>query len=165
MSKKRFNIKKIKKEYILVALLVIVAVYFVFTSFTNISTSKKNTVENNTTVDNYVKDLEEKLENTLSRIKGVGKVTVSISVKGSFENVYATEKKTTVTENGEVVVETPIIVGGKTVIIKEKFPEINGIIIVAGGTDNITIKTNIVNTVVNFLGIDSKKVIILNGKK
>ena len=108
---------------------------------------------------------ESKLCAALSNIKGVGKVDVSISVKGSYETVYATEKKTTKTESGEVIVESPIVVGGKTVIVTENYPKIIGLIVVAGGADNIAVNTNIMNTVVNFLEIDSKKVIILNGKK
>lgn len=165
MSKKGFNLKKIKKEYIIVAVLILVAVYFIFSSFKGITSNKTTTNQEKTDIQTYVEQLEEKIEDTLSSVKGVGKVTVSISVKGSFETVYATEKKTTKTESGEVIVETPIIVGGKTVILKENFPEITGLIVVAGNADNLTIKTNILNTIVNFLDIDSKKVIILNGKK
>lgn len=165
MSKKGFNFKKIKKEYILVAILIFVAVYFLFSSFKDIGGKTTNISTETTKVERYVKDLEEKLEGTISNIKGVGKVDVSISVKGSYETVYATEKKTTVTESGEVIVESPIVVGGKTVIVTENYPKIIGLIVVAGGADNIAVKTNIMNTVVNFLEIDSKKVIILNGKK
>ncbi len=165
MSKKSFNFKKIKKEYIIVAVLVLVAVYFIFSSFNGINSTNSSKSEDKTTVQAFVEDLEDKLENALSQVKGVGKVSVSISVKGSFETVYATEKKTTKSESGEIVVETPVIVGGKTVILKENYPEICGLIVVAGGADNLTVKTNILNTIVNFLDIDSKKVIILNGKK
>lgn len=165
MSKKTFNFKKIKKEYLIVLILAIVAIFFVFNSFKDISKQDSSKVESENTAVNYVEGLENKLEEALSSVKGVGKVNVSISVSSSFESVYATEKKTTLTEKGEVVVESPIIVGGKTVLIKENFPKISGVIIVVGGADNINIKANIMNTVVNFLEIDSKKVIILNGKK
>ncbi len=165
MSKKIFSLKKIKKEYIIVAILGILAIYFVFNSFNginsknNVSSTEKNAVEL------YVETLETKIKKSVSNLKGVKNVTVCVSVKGSYESILATEKITTHSQNGQIVTETPILVGGKTVLLKENFPEITGVVIVANGADNISVKTNIMNVVVTFLGIDSQKIIILNGKK
>jgi len=165
MSKKSFNLKKIKKEYIIVAVLVLVAVYFIFNSFKDINSSNNKSSSEKGVVEQYVDNLENKLQNSVSRLKGVGKTTVSISVKGSYESVLATEKTTTQTQSGQVITESPIIVGGKTVLLQEEYPQITGVVIVACGADNITTKTNIMNLAVTFLGVDSQKIIILNGKK
>ncbi len=165
MSKKFFSLKKIKKEYIIVIVLAIIAIYFVINSFQGITGTKKQPTVEKSAVEQYVQTVENKIKQSVSNVKGVGKVSVCVSVNGSYKNVYATEKTTTQTEKGQIVTETPVLVGGKPVLLREEYPEIVGVIIVAYGAENISVKTSIMNAVVTFLGIDSQKIIILNGKK
>ena len=87
----------------------------------------------------YVKDLENRLEKTLSKVKGAGEVSVVITVDSGKETVLASEK-VTVTEDGRTTVtESPIMVNGKPVVLKENYPEIVGVLIVAQGANSISV--------------------------
>ena len=165
MSKKfTFNFKKYKKEHLIFIVLIVFAIFFLFNTFKGLSVEKTEKITTNATTE-YVLNLENKLYGAVSKIKGVGSVTVKINVSSSFKNVYLTEKIQK-TENGQITfVEQPILVGGKTVLIQEEFPTICGVVVVANGSENIMVKTNILNTCITLLGIDSSKIIILNGKK
>ncbi len=153
MSKK-FDIKstlsKIKIEYLVVIALIVVVLLFFTSSFNYDSNSEQS-------VESYVDSLETKLEKSLAKVKGSGKVEVIISVKGGMEQVYATEKKE---QNGNVV-ETPVLVNGKTVLITEKYPEITGVVIVCEGAKNLSCKVNIINAVCVYLNVDESKIEVL----
>ena len=109
----------------------------------------------------YVKDLENRLEKTLSEIKGAGNVSVVITVDSGKETVYASEK-VTVSENGKTTVtESPILVNGKPVVVKENYPEIVGVLIVAQGANSISVMKNIQQAAVSLLNINLSRIEIL----
>ena len=62
----------------------------------------------------YVYNLENKLETTLSKIKGVGDVSVIIKTDSGMETVLAKETIIKETSNGIETIESPILVNGKT---------------------------------------------------
>jgi len=166
MNKKIFNkFKKIKKEYVLVGVLVLISIIFIYNTFsekTSNSTSNKIEVSNST--ENYIDNLENKLVTCISNIKGVGKVKVKISANTSFKNIYLTNKEI-VNSNGTITTkEEPVIIGGKTIILEELPPEIQGVIVVAGGSDRISVKTKIINVCTTLLNVSSTQVLVLNGK-
>ena len=74
--------------------------------------------------------------------------------------------KTTVTEtsNGTETVETPILVNGKTVVLKELYPKISGVLIVAEGAGNFSVLRKIQQAAVSFLGVELNKIEILTMK-
>lgn len=162
-EKKKGVIKKIKKEYIIVALLCVIAVYFVFSlsdSLKGKSVNKESTTEND-----YATVLENKLTQALSKVDGVGNVTVKISLGGTIEKVYVTNETVTETSSNKTIKTENVLVGGQLVENGEVYPDIIGILIVSSGAKNITVRQNIMDAVVTFLNVDSSKVIILNGKK
>lgn len=109
----------------------------------------------------YVKDLENRLEKTLSEIKGAGNVSVVITVDSGKETIYASEK-VTVSENGKTTVtESPILVNGKPVVVKENYPEIVGVLIVAQGANSISVMKNIQQAAVSLLNINLSRIEIL----
>lgn len=109
----------------------------------------------------YVKDLENRLEKTLSEIKGAGDVSVVITVDSGKETIYASEK-VTVSENGKTTVtESPILVNGKPVVVKENYPEIVGVLIVAQGANSISVMKNIQQAAVSLLNINLSRIEIL----
>lgn len=165
MSKKfSFNLKKLKKEYLFIAILIIVAVIIFFNSFKSIN--KKATQETVISKqEEYVKNLENKLYGAISSIKGVSKVVVKINVSNSYKSVYLTQKQEQNVNGSTVVKEELVLVGGKPILVQEEFPEICGVVIVANGVDNIMTKANVLSTCVTLLEIDSSKIIILSGKK
>ena len=113
---------------------------------------------------NYAKEMEDKLTNILSKVEGIGKVQVMITISESKELVtlkdapytqdsvnendgeggsrisskYSKEDSTVmITENGE----------NAPYIIKEKEPLIKGVLVIAQGGNDATVKVNIVEAV------------------
>ncbi len=109
----------------------------------------------------YVKDLENRLEKTLSQIKGAGDVSVVITVDSGKETIYANET-VTVSEDGKTTItESPILVNGKPVVVKENYPEIVGVLIVAQGANSISVMKNIQQAAVSLLNINLSRIEIL----
>ena len=154
------RLKKIKGvEYIVI---IIIALLIILILFSDSFTSKENT--QSSSVVEYVSTLENKLERTLSKIKGVGNVSVVITVNGGNKTVIATDV-TTIKNGTEVkITEAPVLVGGKVVVLNELYPEITGVMIVAGGADNLSVKLNVMTATTTLLSIDESKVSILTGK-
>ena len=147
--------KKVKIEYLIVVALAAVALVIVINAFPKSESATKNTDD----VQSYVTELENKLEKSLKQVKGAGKVSVIISVSSSAEQVLATEK---IVETSGKKVETPILVGGKTVLIKESYPEIMGVIVVADGAKNLSVKVDLLNACKVFLNVDESRIKILS---
>lgn len=150
-------LKKIKTEYLILIALAIVAVIIFMGTFS--SGEAQSTQE---TVSTYVDNLERKLESCLSKVKGAGKVEVIISVSSGMQTVFATEK-TYQSSKGETV-EGPIIVNGKPIVTMEAYPEISGVVIVAEGAGNLSVKVDLLNACQTFLSISNEKIQILSMK-
>lgn len=110
----------------------------------------------------YVYNLENKLKTTLSKIKGVGDVSVIIKTESGMETVLAKETIIKETSNGIETIESPILVNGKTVTLKELYPKITGVLIVAEGANSITITQKIQQATTSLLGVDIKNIEILS---
>jgi len=130
----------------------------------NISYKYKTTME-------YCSELETKLENVLSQIKGAGQVKVMLSVDGSPEFVYATDSDTKVsnTNNGSTTTSStsPIIVqtngNSEPLILTENLPIVKGVIVVSSGASDIGIKIDILQAVSTLLDISTEKISVLKG--
>lgn len=149
--------KRIKTEYVILAVLAIIAV-IVFFGVSGATSAKSS--ETASTVEEYVDTLETKLKNCLSKVKGAGKVDVIISVSSSMQTVFAMQTITSGGGSGE----TPIIVSGKPVVLKEAYPEISGVLVVAEGANNLTVKVDLLNACQTFLSVTEDKVRILSMK-
>ena len=114
----------------------------------------------------YVDYLENKLCNVLSKISGVGNVSAIITLECGFTYEYATdtETKTTTSSSNEttITVEEVLIVDGEPVVVKEIYPVIKGVVIVAEGSEDFAIKMDIMQAVVNILEVDESKITILS---
>ncbi len=156
---------KIKNNKILQFLLIIVLVFFVFLLFFgDLIKNDDNKLSSVDTVSVYVDSLENRLEKALNKVDGAGKVSVVISVKSGMETVLASETIIKETENGKEKVETPIIINGKTVVLKELYPEITGVLIVAEGADNIAVMNKIQQATMSLLDIKINQIEILSMK-
>lgn len=163
-NKKSNIIDKIKnnKKFQYAAVIIISLLITVVFLFNSLIKSDNSTVSDG--VETYIINLENRLSEVLSEVKGVGKVSVVIKTDGGMETVIA--KKTTRTESGgkTETEETPVLVNGKTVTLKELYPKISGVIIVAEGADNISVMNKIQQATLSLLDIDSKKIEILTMK-
>jgi len=121
-------------------------------------------------------DLEKKMEDILSKIKGAGKVEVAITYSYGKELVPAYDSKQTsnnttekdseggTRESSESSTENSIayeeVQGGtkKAIILKEKQPEVKGVVVVAEGASDISVKESICAAVQALVDIPIHKI-------
>ena len=82
-------------------------------------------------------------------------------VESGKETVLAMKKTTTESTGKTEIEETPIIVNGKTVILKENYPKITGVLIVCEGANKITVMKKIQQATTSLLDVDINKIEIL----
>ena len=114
------KLKSIKHiEIILAVIFIIIMILIYMSSVDNKSATASN---NDGTVTSYVDNLENRLENVLSNIKGVSKVSVVITL--DMEGTSVNEKT--------------------QVVNMSSFPAIKGVVIVARGVDDVAVKLNLI---------------------
>lgn len=158
----KFNlVEKIKSnkkiQYVLFAVCLLIVLIIFICSFKKSS----NETEKISSVNEYVTNLEQRLEQTLSKVEGAGRVSVVITIESGMETVLATEKVVIETPNGLQTTEKPIIINGKTVVLKENYPKITGVLIVADGADKIAVMTKIQQATVSLFDINVNQIEIL----
>lgn len=147
---------KIMLISILSALLLLILIF----SYNKPENNKTNTNE----IDLYISGLEDRLSTVLSKVEGAGKVEVVISIESGMETVLAMENTVKDTEYGSEKSEKPIIVNGKTVVLKELYPKIVGVLIVSEGANNITVMRKIQEATVSLLNVELNQIEILTMK-
>jgi len=164
-SKKINFLDKIKSNKKLQTILIIVIFLIVFAVFLlNTFSKKESQTSQGNTQDLYVQELEERLSNTLSKVDGAGKVSIVITVESGMETVLAMKTETVENSSGKHVTETPVLVNGKTVVLKEMYPKIIGVLIVAEGANNIGVMRKIQQATVSLLDINVNQIEILTMK-
>lgn len=118
------------------------------------------------------KNIKKELENILSNISGAGKVEVMIVFDNNYEKVIAKNTKSTVENNDG---ETSRITDSNAVmlkegsnqtpyVVKEVNPYVRGVLVIAEGADNNTVKMNLKNAVKTVLNIPMYKVEVMTKK-
>ncbi len=172
------------KKNILILLVGILGLFFIF-----ISSDKKSDSENiknvdsksniDTSTENYVKNLEEKVRSILEKVEGVGQANVMISLNNGIEYVYAGEEKKNsdktedIGQNDSVKVKKSdnyeqklILVDGpngkRQPLVKTMIePSIKGVLVVCTGGEDISVQDRVVEALTTVLGISSNKVSII----
>lgn len=110
---------------------------------------------------------EEKLKDILSQIEGVGEASVMVTYYESASRELAFEKKTdkkAETSNGfggESSDEKAVMSEGEPVVLKEIYPEVKGVIVVAEGAKSSYVRESITRAVSTSLGIAIHKICVL----
>lgn len=180
--KKINNNKKVENIifFIIVLIITIIIINSIWQKEDNVSNESIDEVlvSNN---NNVKQELEERLENILETIKGVGKVNVFINYSESSMTVAMYDETTTTstTQEGdssggtrnvtETQTERDVVFSEKSgnkepVIQKTIMPQIKGAIITAEGGANATIKTNIISAVQAVTGLEANKVQVFEMK-
>ena len=135
-------IRKNKKlqYFIIIAMLILITFTFVFSTD---STLANNYSTESSFLQSYVTDLENRLAKTLSKVKDAGNVSVVITIESGMETVLAMNTVTKETSSGTQTETTPLLINGKTVVVKEVYPKITGVLIVAEGANNIGVMTKL----------------------
>lgn len=159
------NIKTNRKLQIGLAILlafVLVLCYFLFIrspSSNNQDKGQQSVITSS--AEAYASNLESKLENGLSQVKGAGEVSVLVTLGSGFEYVYATEEEIRETSSGTTTTSTIILVSGEPVLVKEIYPEINGVLVSATGADDISVKVNLITAIQTVIDVANEDITIL----
>ena len=110
----------------------------------------------------FSKNMTSQLEDIISKIDGVGDVSVMLTTRGSSEIVYAED-----TQKDELDRKTEtVIIGSKEALVRKiENPEITGVLIVCDGGDDIGVKEKVINAVSTVLNIPSNRVYVTNSSK
>lgn len=168
------RIKKVKnfEIYVAVALIIIMVAIYMTTFSSGSSSSSKKTAEQD-----YAREIEKQLVNTLSQIQGAGRVEAMVTVVGSatIEIAYNIDEKT-VTQSGSggsatsttTIVKTPVIINGsdgpQPVILFEIKPQVKGVVIVASGAYDVGVRLQLLRAVQTVIADDSVRIEIFTGK-
>lgn len=135
---------------------------------------QKTTVKSEADINVAEQELERRLEQILSQMKGAGKVNVNVTLESgpTYEyavNAVANTKKTEEQVNGGSRVISESVEDGKLVItrsnnnempvvVKESKPAVLGVLVVAEGAHNPQVKLELSRAVETVLGIASHQV-------
>lgn len=112
---------------------------------------------------------EVRLQEILSKVKGAGNVSVMITYSGTSSYDVAYDKKETSSNSQEQVTKsaesTAISKGGEPFIRGEVYPEVKGVIIIAGGAGDVRIKKALTDAACAALSVASYRVCVLEGKE
>ncbi len=109
----------------------------------------------------YCEKLEERLEEILPSISGVGNVDVMITAKNYGRLLLAEDENAL---NRQTVILNQKGGGEDTKIIEEKLPEIQGVIIAADGGKSDKVKKELTDAVTALLGVEAHKIKVFERK-
>ncbi len=185
--KEKFKIKErlkkflpFKSKYNYIVLLGFIGIFLI--ALSTITHKKKDEIKkeeakncfNHNNIDEYAQQLENKLNNIISKIKGVGKSEVFVTIENGVENIYAnSEKKATnsnenlsgkMSKRDDSQKDVVIIDGNegkKALIITQKEPKIKGVLVVCEGADNITVVENVIDAISKCLNIKKNRLSVV----
>lgn len=181
---KKFDLKKIKKDNLLILLLAGLLLIVIAVPVENKETEKKETVKEaepviEETQTDYISVQEAKLKSILSKVEGAGEVEVMITLRASKELIIEKDTPSTVTSSEEedstggkrssserTTNETTVYNqdgSGSTspYVIKEIEPEIEGIIVLAKGGDDPIIAKNISDAILALFRVEAHKIKVM----
>ena len=175
--KKLKNVKHIEIIICIIFISLLLLIYFYgFNSNVKTKTNETSSESNlsYTSSVEYAKEIEKKLVEVLTSLKGVTKASVMVSVENGTEIKIAesVEEETIISSDGEsknvTIVKNPIIVTengeSKPIILMEILPEIKGVVVVADGADDVNVKLNIYKLIQATINISSNNIQVFAGK-
>lgn len=161
-----------KKHYVWIGLVMLGAIFLLISSMGTDSPAIANEQDFCQT---YIDDLEKKLSNIVCEVADVKECSVMITLKSGIEYVYATDESANTNENTQggdkkeqseekIAIVTDKQTGEQAVIVKEQYPQINGVAIICHAPNSSTLTLAVKNAASTALGIDPGKVcVILKG--
>ncbi|MBQ7224619.1 MAG: hypothetical protein IJX06_03625 [Clostridia bacterium] len=162
MDKKKTLLQKFKalkgKEIIIALIAVAIMLIIYFSS----STSPKSTVS--VLGSDYCAELQTRIERTVVNMSGDKNATVVINWNGSVSNEIA--KSESVSQNSST--SSPVIISGQNgstpVILRKKYPEVIGVVVVVKNYDDVKLRVDLVQMLSTLLGISPQKVAVFSSK-
>lgn len=136
------------------------------------SKTQEKTVNSEENTDAYLNALEKSAEKLFSRIQGVGKVDVIITVKSGYEKIYAADTDKRISTSGEnysIEQDSKILTVNSNgtqnpLIVKIAYPEYLGAVIVCEGGDNSKVKLELTQAMKSLTGISADNIVVAKMK-
>ena len=111
-------------------------------------------------------NLEQKLENILTQIKGAGKVKVLIVYKNDGTSNLAKDVEYTIDSDGSTINKSVIVMGKdkEAIIVQKNIPDVQGVIVTAQGAYDDVVKENIKKAVEAALPVMAHRIEVLVGE-
>lgn len=172
-KKGSFTIHTPDKKLLLLAAALLLGLFLIFAAgMRGTHLSERNKTGSENPLDDYIKDMEERLCETVSHIKGAGSTRVFITVENSFETVYASnakldesgdDTKSTKTTQKELAYMTSKTDGEAPVVIKQICPKLCGVLVVCEGGERADVRDEITKAVSTAVGISKNKIYVSGG--
>lgn len=153
------KIKSIKHIEIYVAVLLCIVALIIF--FSGFGEKKEDEI----TVDNWETKILKKVTEVVGNIEGVGKLSIAITYDSGIINEYLYEVKTVTTGTGSTETKEVVSVRGEPIVLRELYPAIRGVVVVAEGGSSAETRFKIIKALVTLLGVDSGQVEVFGYKK
>lgn len=152
---------KHKERYIVIACVLGVALILLSELVPSGNSSTKK-ADDGVDYQEYIVSLEEKTQDIISSIEGVGKCKVMITLCETDESFYAANIEEN-TDSGHISKKNEYVFyednnNDSPVLIKQTFPKVMGVAVVCQGGDNAFVKERVISAVSSLFGISSAKI-------
>ena len=133
---------------------------------TNTGTSSPQEAASTTLSESYYseeKQLEDKLVSILSEVKGAGTVKVALTFEQGAEYVYAEENNEKQSTDQSETSTSLAQINDSPVLIKQRLPEVKGVVIVAEGAGDALVKERLYQATKSLLGLSTSQIAIIEG--
>lgn len=158
---KQFFSDKLSKKNLIIVIAVI-GILCIALSEINFSGSEKKETSNEENYSDYVDSLNNELTELISSIDGVGDCRVMITLKSTKESVYAKNTESSNTDSSNSENNEYVIYDGESgdspLLLKEKYPSVEGVAVICSGGDNIVVKEQIIDCVCALFNISATRV-------
>ena len=113
----------------------------------------------------YAEELEARIEAICSRVEGAGTVHATVSLKGTYRAIYATDTQSSSSGNKSTMVLVGSGSSEEAVLIGYENPEIAGIGIVCEGGARIDVQERILSLVCAAFDVSTNKIYIVSGEQ
>lgn len=165
LIKERFKLSSKTGVYLIIASAAVILLIMLNSFSSGVDGSSDNVMSQHeiSMIDReYEERIKTELEEVISKIKGVGDVTVMVTTSGSTRMVYAKD-----VQKDELEQRTEnVIVGNKEALVESvSYPQIEGVLVVCSGGESAEVKEKVINAVSTVLNISSNRVYVTNSVK
>ena len=131
--------------------------------------NKSNKTDDGERLSKYGQELERKIGELCSQIRGAGSVSVNVYFESGFETVYAYNEESKTGSGGVNSEKKYVTVGSgndeSMVCIVEKMPSICGVAVVCSGGSDPIVAERIINLISSAYGVPKNKIYVAERKK
>ncbi len=157
---------KNQKSTLIIIILILVGVVLLMLPETN--NAKTNLATEQERLEKYASDLENKIADLCSKVRGVSNVSVTVYFDTGFETVYAYNEESKATSSGVNSEKKYVTIGSgnseSMVCVLERMPSICGVAIVCKGGGNALVANELINLISSAFGVPKNKIHVTEGK-